>query len=230
MHCLFFFLIAFVFVAGILPIKVSAQAPPSDTVLRYEPHRKDNETKPALSFKSTQLLHHCQQREKNHQKLSNVNGSNLQFHFSDCGNNTSIIKFLNLEVCPDPVLTPGQIAITFKIQFKKTIVDKLRADVKLTKKVAGVHVKIPCIASVGSCVYDNICNKLALIKHCPKPLVEHGFNCKCPFKQGIISIPWLKFSISRNIVPSGQYGLHLQLYHMNALAGCFKLNLSFSKP
>lgn len=226
----FFFLIAFVFVAGILPIKVSALAPPLDTVLRYEPHPKDNETKPALSFESTQLLHHCQQREKNHKKLSNVNGSNFQFHFSDCGTEISIIKFLNLEVCPDPVLTPGQIAVTFKIQFKKTIVDKLRADVKLEKKVGKISFKIPCIGSVGSCVYDDICNKLALIKQCPKPFVEHGFNCKCPFKQGLISIPWFKFGVTRNIVPSGQYSVHVQLHHMNALAGCFKLNISFSKP
>lgn len=221
------FLLLIVLESGILPIK--SPAPPSDTVLD-EPHLKDNETKPTLSFESTRLLHHYRQSEIIHQqKLSNVNGSNLQFQFTDCGNTFSIIKFVNLLVTPDPIVTPGQIKTTFKIDFKKTILDKLRADVKLTRKIGSTYFEIPCIGTRGSCIYENICNQLALIKQCPPIFSDYGFNCKCPFKKGLIAVPWVRFGITRNVAPSGQYALHVLLYHINSFAGCLKLNINFNR-
>ena len=43
--------------------------------------------------------------------------------------------------------------------------------------------KVPCIAMIGSCVYEDVCELMSLITTCPPQLVAIGFTCSCPIEQ-----------------------------------------------
>jgi hypothetical protein len=49
----------------------------------------------------------------------------------------------------------------------------------------GVWIKVPCVKSIGSCTYDDLCTLLEKIPlqpdgTCPKPLPSLGIPCRCP--------------------------------------------------
>ena len=58
----------------------------------------------------------------------------------------------------------------------------LQATLDISKKVAGVWIKLPCVDNFGSCKYDDLCDLLSQVGDCPDPIVTSGLGCQCPFK------------------------------------------------
>lgn len=57
----------------------------------------------------------------------------------------------------------------------------------ISKKAAGVWIKLPCIDNFGSCDYPDLCQILSSVGDCPDPITSSGLGCQCPFKS--VSIP-----------------------------------------
>ena len=66
------------------------------------------------------------------------------------------------------------ITITEYIPYKASLV--------ISKKAAGVWIKLPCIDNFGSCDYPDLCQILSSVGDCPDPIVSSGLGCQCPFK------------------------------------------------
>ena len=64
-----------------------------------------------------------------------MDNSNVQFKFKDCGNQFSTIRFLFLDIEPSPIVTPGQIRVSFRVEVKETIVDKLEVSISFCFKM-----------------------------------------------------------------------------------------------
>ena len=69
----------------------------------------------------------------------------------------------------------------------------------IEKEVLGEWIKIPCVDSVGSCSYQDICAFLEEVT-CPDPLVKAGIPCKCPFKPVRLFIEWYTIATDTNNV------------------------------
>ena len=76
----------------------------------------------------------------------------------------------------------------------------VQAQVYLGKKVGSTWIKIPCIANIGSCTYDDLCELLAGIT-CPDPFVSAGVPCQCPFRKVRLHYPKI-------VVHSGLWDSH----------------------
>jgi len=64
-------------------------------------------------------------------------------------------------------------------------------------KVAGFWIKIPCVDSVGSCNYTDICSSWADI--CPTYFEKYGIPCTCPIPPNTYTVSDFAVDISGSI-------------------------------
>ncbi|XP_048775551.2 uncharacterized protein LOC125680151 [Ostrea edulis] len=128
------------------------------------------------------------------------------FQWQNCGSNDPATA-LSLSVTPDPLQFPGTINIAGKLQFNASFPAPLPASLVVSKKAAGIWVKLPCIDSFGSCDYPDLCEILSGAGDCPDPIVSSGLGCQCPFKSGTFDVQGLSFDVDASALPSGDYKL-----------------------
>ncbi|XP_062594694.1 uncharacterized protein LOC134256106 [Saccostrea cucullata] len=128
------------------------------------------------------------------------------FQWTNCGNNDPA-SILSLSVTPDPIQFPGTINIAGKLQFNASFPAPLPASLVLSKKAAGIWVKLPCIDGFGSCDYPDLCQILSTVGDCPDPIVTSGLGCQCPFKSGTFDVQGLSIDVDASAFPSGDYKL-----------------------
>ena len=78
-----------------------------------------------------------------------------------------------------------------------------QASVKVERKVGWFWIKIPCLDSLGSCHYKDVCELSPFVSPtpCPDPFPRFGLPCRCPVNKvsTIYLYIFLSFSISISI-------------------------------
>ncbi|KAH3759038.1 ganglioside gm2 activator [Pelomyxa schiedti] len=128
--------------------------------------------------------------------------------WENCGTATDVIHINSLNVAPSPIEFGENITVSFNIDVSVNIT-AMTLDLTIEKNVhhkwrvyvehehSGAiltHFRIPCIAGVGSCKYEDVCQILNSTDiTCPDELVVHDIPCKCPFYAGNYVLPETSF-------------------------------------
>lgn len=57
----------------------------------------------------------------------------------------------------------------------------IQATVKIEKDEFGAWIKIPCVNSIGSCTYEDLCiYSIPSDKICPENFIANNVPCRCP--------------------------------------------------
>merc|ERR1719394_550105 len=95
----------------------------------------------------------------------------------------------------------------------QTVASPVKMVLHVEKKVEIIGwITIPCIDGMGSCTYNDVCEKLKVVTACPAILKKHNIPCKCPFPKGSYNLPTTAFTIKADPVPSGEYRAQVNLY------------------
>ncbi|KAK3099598.1 hypothetical protein FSP39_006836 [Pinctada imbricata] len=147
------------------------------------------------------------------------------FSYKNC-DPSAVAQIQSLSVTPDPLQFPGNLNIDIKLAINSTVDAVLPASLIISKKVAGIWIKLPCVDNFGSCNYDDLCELLSQIGDCPDPIVKTGLGCQCPFKAGTYQTSDLSFEVDAAALPSGDYNITGSISHMGKPAGCLELILT----
>ncbi|KAK0062213.1 ganglioside GM2 activator [Biomphalaria pfeifferi] len=140
---------------------------------------------------------------------------------------TQLAKINSLTLSPDPLTIPGTVSLSFDVELSSNVDAPLQASVTLKKKIGFIWIEVPCIHNLGSCTYNDICERL-VGANCPQVFVDHNVPCKCPFPQGHFTIPVTDIPIKSGSVPSGAYKLELKLSVSSALVTCIDISFSIN--
>lgn len=59
-----------------------------------------------------------------------------------------------------------------------------QAVLKVEKVELGIWIEIPCVNSIGSCTYDDLCiYSLPLNETCPESFISNNVPCRCPISK-----------------------------------------------
>jgi len=151
------------------------------------------------------------------------------FKYINCGTPADLINVTTLTAIPDPISFPGTLGINFAGVFRQTLQPPLKTSVELYRQVGDEWIKIPCIGSIGSCSYDDLCELLQGAT-CPDIFVNNGVPCKCPFTKGSYKLPNVSFDIDAAVFPPGDYHAKGTLVtgDSGTPTGCVELYASFA--
>lgn len=147
------------------------------------------------------------------------------FQWKDCGGPSSLATIKSLSI-NDPVQVPGTLTISLSVDVK-AVLDQLKADLTIFKKIEGSYIKIPCIAGFGSCHYNDVCSMLGQIPQCPDPLLQIGIDCKCPVKPKPYVLTNAQFDIGAAILFGDFHFIGNLTTKAGKTAGCLDFYLSF---
>ncbi|KAM6977874.1 ganglioside GM2 activator [Aplochiton taeniatus] len=156
------------------------------------------------------------------------------FEWKNCGEPEAPAVLSTLDLSPDPIVIPGDLAATASGSTTVELAAPLSLNMTLEKEVAGFWVKIPCLEDLGSCHYPDACDLLTQVippgQDCPEPMHTYGLPCHCPFKAGTYSLPPSDFYIPDTDLPywltNGNYRIQGVLGAMGKELGCLKIALS----
>ncbi|XP_052672714.1 uncharacterized protein LOC128155172 [Crassostrea angulata] len=149
------------------------------------------------------------------------------FQWQNCGNNDPA-TVMSLSVTPDPLQFPGTVNIAGKLQFNSSFAAPLPASLVISKKAAGVWIKLPCIDNFGSCDYPDLCQILSSVGDCPDPITSSGLGCQCPFKSGTFDVNGVSFDVDASAFPSGDYKIRGSLTTAGKEAACVEIIITIS--
>lgn len=150
------------------------------------------------------------------------------FQWSSCGPANQSIDIRNLTIGPSPLHFPGELDFGFDIIFHDTIGSgpKVSADLELQINTEGTWIKIPCIGSIGSCHYDDLCSIMKQIQ-CPADLKEQGIPCNCPFNKGEYKLKKYSVTVLASVFISGDYQAKAVVTNANnQQLGCYKISFT----
>ncbi|KAH9499553.1 Ganglioside GM2 activator [Bulinus truncatus] len=152
------------------------------------------------------------------------------FSFKNCADpSTEILVPTDINVIPDPISIPGNITISGDLLIKRAFGSPLKTSIVVEKEVLGHWIKIPCIDSVGSCDYDDMCTTIN-VKTCPPQFVSIGLPCKCPFPSGNFGIQPFVIDITSALPFRVSGGVRVQITatYDNSLVSCAQLELDLA--
>lgn len=156
-------------------------------------------------------------------------GQANKFQYNNCGHPaTDVFNLTSFSVSPDPIKLPGIVSIAASMKFRVTGRSPIKLQVDYYKKLGESWLKIPCIAEIGSCTYEDICDILNLIPVCPPQLVDAGIPCKCPFAQGTYKLPKSDFPIPLPLLPNGDYRIKAVFTNGQTPGACIELFFSIA--
>ncbi|XP_066572712.1 ganglioside GM2 activator-like [Amia ocellicauda] len=136
---------------------------------------------------------------------------------------------------PETINIPGPVPVSFTGELKETLNAPLKIAVEIKKKVWDWWLDVPCIDHVGSCVYDNICEKLDQIfpgDSCPSEILSMGGSCHCPIQPGVLHIPPTTLNIPKVKLPSfltdGEFQLHITANSGTQQIACFQTTITLN--
>lgn len=160
----------------------------------------------------------------------------VHFSWSSCGSDLDPVKLSKLRVSPDPVLIEGNITVDLNSYLGVNVDAPISADVKVERRLGWVWVEVPCIAGLGSCHYEDVCELVPFppAEPCPDPFPRFKLPCRCPFtkghyvvKDGVFNIPGIL-----NIIPgwlvSGDYYVSGVGYQNGKRLGCYSVYASIT--
>ncbi|XP_051892952.1 ganglioside GM2 activator-like [Pristis pectinata] len=156
------------------------------------------------------------------------------FSWANCGSekNPAVLEALSIQ--PDPITLPGYLQASATGSSNVTLEAPLTVNLSLYKEEAGIWLKIPCVADIGSCVYNDVCALLNMLippgQSCPEPLFTYGLPCHCPFKAGKYSLPSTSFNIPYVELPywmtNGNYKAKAVLTSNEEQLACVKVSFA----
>ncbi|XP_018571623.1 ganglioside GM2 activator [Anoplophora glabripennis] len=125
-------------------------------------------------------------------------------------------------------LDKGKIRVTGTLNTSIDLVSPIKAILKVEKDELGAWIEIPCINSVGSCTYDDLCiHSIPSNESCPKSFIDNNVPCRCPIPKGNYTIPSsLQFEIYPNdysSVYNGKYWTRATILHKNMNLACYEV-------
>lgn len=164
------------------------------------------------------------------------NVRHVHFSWSNCGSQSDPVLLKQLQVNPDPVMLNSNITLTLNAFLDLTLDAPISAAVKVERKVGWWWVKIPCLDSLGSCHYKNVCDLSPILPPdpCPDPFPRFGLPCRCPITRGQYKVKGGVFSISPIVsylpawLVSGDYYIHGTAQKGGITLGCYNLYVSVS--
>ncbi|KAG0714507.1 Ganglioside GM2 activator [Chionoecetes opilio] len=160
----------------------------------------------------------------------------VHFSWSNCGSQSDPVQLTQLQVNPDPVMIDGNITLTLDAYLDRYLDAPISATVKVERKLGWFWVKIPCLESLGSCHYEDLCklSPYGPSDPCPDPFPRFGLPCRCPVtkgqykvKGGVFSIPDIVSYLPSWLV-TGDYYVHGTAQKHGHSLGCYKLYVSVS--
>jgi len=142
--------------------------------------------------------------------------TDVGFSWGNCGSSSEAIQLKTLKISPDPIKIPGNVTVNLIVAITSTLPTDLQASLILEKKIGKFFIKVPCEHDIGSCTYNNICEKWAEI--CRKYFEKYGFPCQCPIPAGTYSIPDGTIDATKKI-PAQADGEFKLTVHINGHAG-----------
>ncbi|XP_064637237.1 ganglioside GM2 activator-like [Lineus longissimus] len=175
-------------------------------------------------------------------KRSRRKREHKHLHYEDCGSNPSNpIHFLHLAAHPMPIITPGRLRLSFRINITEQLPANLMLNVTVIKRIFGFEFQVPCIEGrYGTCIYRDVCNSLNSRFEsncdCPNPLLLNGIPCTCPIQPGDyrmnnvdIHIPKLDGMLGT--LAQGDYQVRAQIQDdiTREQLGCISMKVSLRK-
>lgn len=166
--------------------------------------------------------------------LGNVR--HVHFSWSNCGSHSDPVQLNQLQVSPDPVMINDNITLTLNAYLDFFLDSPISATVKVERKVGWFWVKIPCLDSLGSCHYKDVCKLSPIVppEACPDPFPRFGLPCYCPIAKGLYKVKGGVFSIPNfskylpSWLVSGDYYIHGTAQAKGRTLGCYNLYVSVS--
>ncbi|XP_066572713.1 ganglioside GM2 activator-like [Amia ocellicauda] len=166
-------------------------------------------------------------------------GNPLKMTVSDLKNCTPgdalVLKKLSL---PDTIHIPGPVPVSLTGELKEPLSGPLSIAVELKKKVLGTLLEVPCINNLGSCVYDNICEKLDQIfpgDSCPSEILSMGGSCHCPIQPSVLHFPPTTLNIPEIIIAqlppfltAGEFHLQVTANSGKKTIGCLHTSVTLA--
>lgn len=153
------------------------------------------------------------------------------FNWKDCGATTDPGHLEKLTLTPDPLKLPGNLTIGFDATLGIDLSSPIMVDLTVQKKVI-VWVTLPCVHSVGSCSYTDICSLVEKVK-CPKEFQDHGIPCKCPVSHKNYSLPPSTFYVDDSSLPAfladGEYRVTGKMSQNQKSVGCVHVEFSVTR-
>ncbi|XP_019614496.1 PREDICTED: ganglioside GM2 activator-like [Branchiostoma belcheri] len=160
----------------------------------------------------------------------------LKFSWHNCGSADDPVKVKDVTLTPDPVKLPGEVKTGFTAQLLKTVDKPIKAALVIKKKVLFAWIEVPCVDSVGSCTYTDLCAKIPgkPTDACPPPLSTYNIPCHCPFKAGNYTLPPSNFDLpSIGSLPEwleeGDYSVQATISSNSTRLACYRAELSLTK-
>ena len=107
----------------------------------------------------------------------------------DCGSQS--IKLIKFATSDNKVRSNSILELTSHFDILNEIDSPVNLELVVKRKVWFAWVKVPCVSQLGSCTFENGCEKLREViagKDCPPGLVESGISCSCPLKEGSVRL------------------------------------------
>ncbi|KAJ8910291.1 hypothetical protein NQ315_014966 [Exocentrus adspersus] len=104
----------------------------------------------------------------------------------------------------------------------------VQAKLSVEKDELGAWIKIPCIDSLGSCTYSDLCTySVPSNKTCPDNFINNDVPCRCPIPKGNYTIPpKLSLDIKEHSyfsVYTGKYWVRIELIHKDVNLTCYEV-------
>ena len=125
-------------------------------------------------------------------------------------------------------MTPGSLYVAAMVGLKKPMVTPVQGNLTILRysREEKRYIKLPCIGSFGSCVYQDICSLLSQISSCPEELEKIGLNCHCPIKQGAYNLKKTEFQIDGAFL-TGDFVITGILTANEKEFGCLNMTITF---
>ncbi|XP_041357547.1 ganglioside GM2 activator-like [Gigantopelta aegis] len=104
---------------------------------------------------------------------------------------TRPIHFYNIKAHPMPIIIPGTLYVSMVGNVTHDLPRRITIEMSIMKYFFGIPFMIPCFDNrIGSCTYNNICQKLERYETngCPRTLRHFNMQCHCPLLAGEFTI------------------------------------------
>jgi ganglioside GM2 activator len=98
----------------------------------------------------------------------------------------------------------------------------------MEKKIAGFYIKIPCIANLGSCTYNDLCKDWAAV--CPQ-YAKFGIPCTCPIPANTYTVDGLVADVTTKLPPGSSGDLRITGNIQSPTAGhifCLQIEITIA--
>jgi len=159
--------------------------------------------------------------------LSQMGYTISEFSWEDCGGSDDVIHINSLSLTHD-------LRITGSLTTSAEVNAPINIELDLYKKIL-FWIKVPCLGLIGTCTYENVCDKMAaLFPTCPDQVSALGLPCHCPVSAGNYAVNDLDIDLGileaagytlgslPSIITNGKFRAEIRVMQDHQRLGCAK--------